>query len=418
MTRVYSNGPLRDFVFNPFKAMLQGCSEVYVAAPYVTVTDDLAEAARRGISVRLLVGLNLSTSPKALAILHKNPNCTVRYFTGKFHAKIYISDNGALIGSSNLTDGGLRSNREATMWVDRSDELDELRSLFNELWESAMVLTEEKLVKFTTACESMKPPLDVLQTRLEDAVGKSEPTNIVVGSGRRTSHGIFVQQLQRLLYEQYRPAFDEVMKLLETNQAHRPELRGIGSAAETNRFLNWVRLTHAPGDEWQLAPILDLEHREARILSLGRDWVQSTDDKIPDGYTEWLQRVRTTFQSKDTIADASKEDLTEALRSVHAFYEQLRFVKGGLANLGNVFWNANDDAVPKAKHTFQLLLHGNGDFLERLHTVLYDPSMKLRYFGMFCALELVGTVKPDEFPPVNGRMAKSLRYLGFDVKGD
>ncbi len=38
-------------------------------------------------------------------------------------------------------------------------------------------------------------------------------------------------------------------------------------------------------------------------------------------------------------------------------------------------------------------------------------------FGRFCALELYGTIKPAECPPMNGRMAKALRYLGFDVQG-
>jgi hypothetical protein len=37
---------------------------------------------------------------------------------------------------------------------------------------------------------------------------------------------------------------------------------------------------------------------------------------------------------------------------------------------------------------------------------------------MFCALELYGTIKPQDCPPMNGRMAKALRYLGFDVRGE
>jgi hypothetical protein len=418
MARIFSNGPLRDFVFNPFKAMVQNSTDLYIAAPYVTETGDLVEAAQAGKSVWLLVGLNTTTSPKALSAVHNRPNCAVRYFTNKFHAKIYLFDKTALVGSSNLTDGGLRSNREATIWVDRSDDLDELRGLFNELWESATVLTDDKLKKFTAAYESMKSPSDLLQSRLEDAVGKSEPTNIAVGSGRKTSQGLFVEQLHRLLYEQYRPAFNEVTRVLKDNQLHRDELADVGTASETNRFLNWVRLTHAPGDEWRLAPVLPVADRQARILALGREWTQTADNKIPEGYTEWLQRVRSTFGTRNTIADASKDQLTEALTAIHAFYEQLRFVKGGIANLGSEFWSANDNDVPKAKRTFTHLLHGSGDFIERLHAILYDAAMKLRYFGMFCGLELVGTVKPEEFPPINGRMAKSLRYLGFDVKGD
>ena len=63
------------------------------------------------------------------------------------------------------------------------------------------------------------------------------------------------------------------------------------------------------------------------------------------------------------------------------------------------------------------LIHRTGDFIQRLHDVLYDVEMKLGYFGYFCALELYGTLKPDECPPMKGRMAKALRYLGYEVRG-
>ena len=59
--------------------------------------------------------------------------------------------------------------------------------------------------------------------------------------------------------------------------------------------------------------------------------------------------------------------------------------------------------------------HGGGDFAERLHDVLYDRAMKLALFAESCALELYGTIKPQDFPPINGRIVKALRYLGFDV---
>ena len=58
--------------------------------------------------------------------------------------------------------------------------------------------------------------------------------------------------------------------------------------------------------------------------------------------------------------------------------------------------------------TLAYLIHGSGDFAPRLHDVLYDARMKLGLFGFFCALELFGTVKPEDCPPMNGRMAKAL----------
>jgi hypothetical protein len=57
------------------------------------------------------------------------------------------------------------------------------------------------------------------------------------------------------------------------------------------------------------------------------------------------------------------------------------------------------------------------EFVQRLHDVLYEPSRKLAYFGRFCAKERYGTVNPEDYPPINGRMAKALRFLGFDVRG-
>jgi hypothetical protein len=127
--------------------------------------------------------------------------------------------------------------------------------------------------------------------------------------------------------------------------------------------------------------------------------------------------VRRIFGTSDAIEAASAEQLTDGLLSIYAFNEQLRFVKGGKANLPNVFWSANNQDVAKAKRTLKYLIHGIGDFIQRLHDVLYDPAMKLAYFGMFCALELYGTIRPGDCPPLNGRTAKALRYLGFDVRG-
>lgn len=401
--------------------MVHQSTRLWIAAPYVTMTQDLLEAATKGKSVYLLVGLNASTTPEALSAVHGVPNLAIRYFTHRFHAKIYLFDSGALVGSSNLTDGGLRSNREATIRLDEPDDLEaieELRALFLELWDSARVLTTETLKTFTAAHKRFKPSGPNPDSLIEGAVGKAEPVNINLESKKRTPERIFLERLNREIYEEYRPSFSEVTRLLEENQFRRAELKDVGTANEANRFLNWVRLTHAPGDEaWKLAPHRPQDERRAEILRLGHEWTQTDQHKIPEDYLDWLRMVRGIFGTAETIDAASKEQLTEGLLSIYAFNEQLRFVKGGKANLPNVFWSANNQDVAKAKRTLKYLVHGGGDFIQRLHDVLYDPAMKLGHFGMFCALELYGTIKPENCPPMNGRTAKALRYLGFDVRG-
>jgi hypothetical protein len=71
--------------------------------------------------------------------------------------------------------------------------------------------------------------------------------------------------------------------------------------------------------------------------------------------------------------------------------------------------------VERVRESLTYFLHGYGDFIDRLHDVTSDDRWKLGLFGKFCAIELYGTVKPDECPPVNGRIAKALRFLGYPV---
>lgn len=223
-----------------------------IAAPYVTKTDQLVAAANAGKKISIIVGINECTSPQALTPLMGLPNCAVRYFTTRFHAKIYVFDEAALIGSSNLTEGGLCSNREATLLVEDSEDLDEARRLFLELWESAQTLTPDKLRAFAKVY--VKPSFPDGHPRFADAVGgKVEPPNIHVNEGRPNAAGMFVEQLRRQVYEQYRPAFMEVLETLRQDNLRRSDLEYLGIAYETNRFLGWVRLMQAPGDNWSVA---------------------------------------------------------------------------------------------------------------------------------------------------------------------
>ena len=420
MHRIFSNGPDKDFVVNPLIRLMAKSRSVHLAAPFFTEPEPIRDAVKAGKSVQLLVGLNDSTSPDALLRLQGIPNLAVRYLTRSFHAKIFIFDDAAMIGSSNLTDGGLRSNREAVMCLEQPEDLgtiEEVRSLFVELWDAAQVLTPEKLAAFGQARASIQRGLDP-DAVIEKAVGRAEPANIRVDSRIRTRERIFLEDLRRQVFEEYRPAFTEVTSILHEAGYRRPELAGIGEANETNRFLNWLRLSYVIGDDtWQSAPHRPEAERRVLISNFGTEWAVAEDHKVPEYYLEWLDTLQQIFGTSEGVETLSKDKLTGGLERIHAFVEQLRFVKGGAANLAPTFWAANNQDLPRVKRTFNYLLHGSGDFIQRLHDVLYSPTWKLGYFGRFCALELYGTLNPEECPPMNGRMAKALRFLGFNVRG-
>lgn len=405
-------------MINPFTKLASGAAQISIAAPYVTKTDTLILAARSGKRVDLLVGLNATTSPEALFAAYREPNIRVRYYTHRrFHAKIYLFDTAAMVGSSNLTDGGLQFNREATIILDDSEmpeAISELRAVFAELWEYAPVLTDDVLKRFAEAHKKFSP--SDADDLIGSTIGKAEPPNISVGSQKKTAERTFLEGLRRQIAE-YRNAFNEVTRVLEDNKLHRAELDGVGAANQTNRFLSWVRRTHAPGDVWASVPPRSEDDRRGEVLRLGRDRIIPANDTIKEDYVASLRSVENTFDDADAIEAASKEELTEGITSLHAFYEQLRFVKGGPTNLPIVFGSENSEDADKVRKTLKYLVHGSGDFVERLHDILYDSRLKLKLFGINCALELYGTIKPEECPPINGRIIKGLRYLGFDVRG-
>jgi hypothetical protein len=416
--RVFSNGDGRDLVLNQFTKRADRASRLYLAAPYFTKPEPVVNAARQGKSVHLLVGLNASTTPKALAAVRGIPGLHVRFLTHRFHAKIYVFDDDALLGSSNLTDAGLIENREAVICLDADrdpDAVDEVKALFQELWESAAVLTDEKFNKFRMAWEVVRT-MQNQDDLIEDAIGRAEPANVNVASRSKTKVRAFLDSLQRDVYEKFSPAFNEVTQILLDGGFRRPELADIGLANETNRFLNWVRLSRVHGVEaWRNAPLRSDPERRVEIGQLGSEWLATDDNRVPDFYIGWLANVQSIFGSAEKLRSLSKDELVAGLMSLHAFTEQSRYVTGGMKNLPQAFWAANADDVEKVRRALLHLLYGSGDFVERLHDVLYDKKMSVNYFGWFSALELFGTVRPDECPPMNGRMAKALRYLGYDV---
>ena len=77
MSRIFSNGPQRDYVINPFTRLIDSASRLYLAAPYFSFADPILKAAGRGKQVHLLVGLNPATSPRAPERVHGVPGIDV-----------------------------------------------------------------------------------------------------------------------------------------------------------------------------------------------------------------------------------------------------------------------------------------------------------------------------------------------------
>ncbi|MFG4729335.1 phospholipase D-like domain-containing protein [Pseudomonas aeruginosa] len=415
---IFTNSPGQDQVLRPFQRLISTASHIRLAAPYFTRPGEILEAAERGAKIDLLVGLNPATNPAALRQALEADNCSIRYFTDGFHAKIFLFDGVAMLGSANLTDGGLVSNREAVVLLDQpgdEERIRDLEALFAVLWDSAEVLTRQVYLKFKDAWEKASR-MDSRDTPFQ-SLADVEPPTVLAGSGHKTAQQHYLSDLRKTIYEQYLPAFEEVAAILREQGTRRPEFNGLAWGPEVNRYLNWVRLEHAPGDAaWQDAPIRRPQDRRTQIQTLVMEWLSTATPRIPEDYFELLETLHAVMESPESIRASSKEQIAAALMCVHAFSEQLRFTLGGAEALPAKFWEGNREDLGRVLDTLIYLIHGHEEFAARIGSVLYDPKYKLASFGRFCALELVGTLKPEQVPPINGRMAKALRFLGFDVR--
>jgi hypothetical protein len=307
----------------------------------------------------------------------------------------------------------MKFNREATILIRDANQFDELKDLFEQLWDGARVLTKETLEVFASKHAHLSKIPNTRDDLLEASVGKWTPG---MGGEIKSGESAFLESIRNQVNE-YRVAFGEVRDTLQQNQLLRSEFVEFGSALETNRFLNWLKLTYAPGDEdWNVTPPRPQSERIEEIVRMGREWLSTKNTKVPNDYLEGIRIVKRVFSSKDSIDEASKGELSAALMGIFAFHDQLQFVKGGQAMMVPFFWSENDGDVERVKRTLKHLIFGTGEFAVRLYDVLSKPTYKLRHIGLNCAIELYGNVKSDDYPPINGRIAKALFFLGFAVR--
>ena len=393
--RIYSNSEVAERVIGPFETLTRSATRVDVASAFFTHDAPVREAARGNKEVRLLVGLNAATSPPALRAVHGIPNVEVRIEGDGFHAKFYLFDNHALLGSANLTEAGMKKNLEAVIVLERDrdgDAFAELEALFEALWNDAHELTDEILERFAhghrKASEACSRADALIAQALADVVPQHED------------------------YQGYGKAFREVRGLLTKHGLHREALVAeLGSVHETGRFLSYVRQTRVVGDTtWQHAPLRDRKQREAEVLNYAREWAETEDPQIVDHFTDWLRTVECVFGTEEGLRGLSKEELTDALMKIHAVYARSRYF-GGETEFRHAFWEVNGNDVEGVKQALAALLYGDGVLAQRIRA----KDKAIKEFGRFSALELYGTVHPERFAPINGRIDKALRFLGFDV---
>lgn len=413
---IYTNSPGGGLIYNAFiDGMSEPCS-VLLVAPFFSHDEIVQKFVEAKCEVRLIVRLGPLTSGKALERVMQIPGVKVRFFTSpRFHTKLYIfGQEAAIVGSANLTDGGLMRNRELAVVIPGADErFDALVELGQSYWSQAKPLEKEPVDEYLR----MERAHPTLSASLENAVlmkwGDLAPEGIQVGKARPSRDKVWLEDYRRT-YQEFRAAYDVVEQSYKASGVrHVPEDK-LPLRIEIDQFLSYIREEHASGDGFQAAPMRTRPESEREIVRLIGDWQKFQPDYLINKAPVNYQHIGRVFESAKTIESATGDEIFEALNVCHAFYTRARHFPGGLATMKSRF--LEDNPLEKLRKTLTFLLHGKGDFVVRMGSCIYDQDKKLVHFGKSGVQELMGWVNRENIPICNGRTIKALRFLGFNVK--
>jgi hypothetical protein len=413
---IFTNGP-SDTIRAAFERYTQTPCGVLLACPFFSSSDLVRELIRRECSVRLVVRLSAATDPDALRVISKL-NVPVRYFTNRrFHSKIYIfGDDVALVGSANLTDSGIQSNREVCVGIDREDpRYERLVQLFQAYWDEASPLSEETLRSFASIIAENRMAIeDVIASKIRSAFGDVAPSGgVQVGGHRKSKEQVYLSDYKRV-YQEFLQAFRILEGIYRSFKRRQQPDEIVPFRLEMDSFFSFIRETFAQGDAYQTAPLRHGPELEQNVRHHLEQWFKQRwpylDDVMPVNYA----RIKMVLATPEKISAASYDELFDALTVCHAFYETLRFHKGAMPALRHDFMR--DNSLDRVKRTLIYLLFGSGDFVERMGNCIFNGEYFLAWFGRSCVQETFGWVNGEDIPICNGRTVKSMRYLGFNVR--
>lgn len=414
--RIYNNSSAKETVRNAFYQNLEGVSQVAIASPFFSYSELVEEVLHGGRTVRLIVVLGPATSPVHLQRLINRGNIHIRYFTSSaFHSKLYIfGDKTALVGSANLTQSGMNSNREICIEIPREDEsFDNLVLLFQSYWSQAEALDADTLQKYSKLYETYGQKKEsTLEEKIKGQFGDIVPSEgIVVGKKKPSKEKVFLSDYKRT-YQEFLSAFNEVQELYIADGRRQQPENIVPLRIEVDQFFSFVRETFTKGDSYRDEPIRSVDDRKSFVKARLDDWFSQRwkylDEKIPI-HIPRLQHLAST----ESIESASLEAILDALDVCHSFHDRLRFYPGGHETHVEEFRKVND--AKQVKRVITYLLHGKDDYITRMGNCIFAPEYKLNQFGRSAAQELLGWVNKENIPICNSRTVKALRYLGYSV---
>lgn len=375
--------------------------KVIIAVAFFSDSELIKQMLEAGKTVTLIVSLRPPTNYYALKdILHKD-NLNTLYLGPDFHSKIYafIDDKkviiGSIIGSSNLTPGGLDNNIETNVVLQDIDSLKQVDQLLKEIQDLSTILQPDKLEDY--------------KERYDDFIKRNPPEKSSKGATKKGTGSFKVSKKSSEYYEFWKVA-DKVKDLVKDISAR--EYPGIPVYLVVDHFWHWVVKICPPARLSILKDSDDLTKAEY-IPKLFEDyckWDKSEKGKTAPTYTESMPANSRKLQkllSQDKIKMLDKDGALEVYRSFHATPKLIQRFEADKQFI-------EENKIGNIRESLDYLLYSDDPIDIRIHNMTApNGKYKLKEFGPSCVQELLGWVYPTKMPIRNNKADKAIRLLGF-----
>ncbi len=378
-------------------------NKVIIAVAFFNDSELIKQILESGSTVTLIVSLRPPTNYYALKdVLHKD-NLNTFYLGPEFHSKIYaFIDNkkaiiSSIVGSSNLTSGGLDNNIETNVILQDINSLKQIDKLLQDIQDLSTILQPDTLDAYKERYDrfmKQNPP-----EKTPKAATKHKPGKQNFKVSKKSSE-----------YYEFWKVADKVKDLVKDISIK--EYPEIPIYLVIDHFWHWiVKICHP--DRLLVLQNSDDLTKTKYIPVLFRDyckWDKSESGKTAPTYTESMpinSRKLQKLLSKSKLQVLDKNNALEVYRSFHATQSLIqRF------DADKIFIKENK--ISSIRESFNYLLYSNDPIDIRIHSMTSpNGEYRLKQFGPSCVQELLGWVNPEKMPIRNMKADKAIRLLGF-----
>ena len=376
--------------------------KVVIAVAFFNDAELIKKILESGTTVTLIVSLRPPTNYYALKdILHKY-NLITLYLGPEFHSKIYafIDQNNAIfssiVGSSNLTSGGLDNNIETNVILHDVGSLKKIDKLLNDIQCLTTILQPDILDKYKEKYDSF--------------IKRNPPDKLTkITKHKTTAHKLKVSKKESEYYEFWKVA-DKVKDLVK--DISKDEYPDIPAYLVIDHFWHWIVKICDPNRLVLLKNSDDLT-KANYIPILFKDyckWDKSESGKTAPTYTESMPANSKKLQKLLSINKLKVLVENDALEIYRAFHATQSLIQRFDADKKFV----TENKISSIRKSLEYLLYSNDTIDIRIHNMTsLKGEYKLNQFGPSCVQELLGWVNPTKMPIRNKKADKAIRLLGF-----